>query len=297
MDLKALFDRVVEFIADQRPAVEVVLHDVDGKTWFLTRDGHTLDHKPTMRTGQRLHEFHSVGSLAAWLNRHADPSKTDVLVNTNGLRVDALLDPRDANGEHVTARMLLHPRLRHWHGKFNMMLSQNQLYEVLLAGREDTALTTDSAGKLLDGHFYGDELARQLLQMRAVKSTDIDVRYNEMGTMIWSGRNDTVRVDGKLPSHFSIEVPFFEEMGEEFQYHLRLELRMTVIEKSDPQFKLSCPEIAMRLLEASNDLVENFFKPALDDAFLVSVGSLDHRVVDGRVDAPIGDPGPVEPHR
>jgi hypothetical protein len=266
----------VAALGDASPSV-VTVPDPNGKGHTaLIRDGYKVVQLAGRTKAKREHTFADAESFAAWLLRHADPQKTDILVDEN--QAVAMLDPRDEHADEVVMPIALHPRFARWAAIFGQKVSQKALYKFLVASFEDFP------GAPVEGtnerFSFGEKLAADLLRFEAVRNSEVQIILDERGFTQFSAATDKVQVKGSIPPKFSIRVPMLTgaldpATSEEFVYEVEILLEVVPPEantKGPPAFILTCPKLQLVLTKARADLVVWLRHLLAEKPFLVGLG-------------------------
>jgi hypothetical protein len=242
--------------------------------------GYTVQPLGGRKTGRCEHKIEDVVSLAAWLNRHGDPKRTQVLVGA--VKVSAALDADDPTADLVTCPLAFHPRFEHWRALLGKTLSQRDFQQVVLSALSDFPDVTDSKGAVLGNS--GSGLAAQLGRFSAKTTEEVEVEYDDHGNAI--GAKAGMRHDvspGKLPRSFVVDVPVLLGVdapdGQARLYRVELFLAVEQQPKGPPTFTLSCPGLPIVLRNARLD-ARQYLVGLLYDGFLVGLGELAVQVVD-----------------
>lgn len=278
--IRAALEYLVDLV---RPVAHEIKHQ-NGSRTVIHPEGHVVTFLDGDTRGERLHRFADVDSLAAWLNRHADPKLCEVLVDDS--EVVAGLDPLWPGRACVKADLTPHPRATSWRSILGKGLSQRDLYTHLVASAADfDDHVVQVSGKAQNLGSLGLIIADELSKFRAVVRGEYEAVLDPRGYFQVRGSSDTTEVTGKIPSTFTVEVPWFlgvqlhptsiapDEAWEPIEATYRLELRLAVdvAPGRPPVFQVTCPSLKLVEHQARQDLVKHLDN-MLDDGFLVSVG-------------------------
>jgi hypothetical protein len=241
---------------------------------FLVREGYKVHTEPSGEERRRSHRFQSLGDFAGWLNRHAPPKLTDILVDDE--EAVAFLDVDHPNADRVTCDLVVHPRAARWLGALGKRLSQRDLVKLLLAGKDDTA-----AELLADGTCIGRQaqtMIGEIGKLNVTSLTELRSDVDARGMLTFAGSSESRTINGKIPSSFSVTVPWFVEVldglpvleAREDAYELELLVDFDVVE-GKPQFVLSCPALEERRHEAVQGAIR-YLRAKLHTDFLVGMG-------------------------
>lgn len=237
-------------------------------------------HENAPQRGRRLHTFHSVATMAAWLNRHAKVRKAaEILVDVSTIR--AGLHPQTPFCDSVVCSLDRHPRALRWVNALNKPLSQQQFYRLIVTADEDLGDATNIDGAVLGRS--SEFLAAEIAKMRIVRGGEYTAELDERGNYKIRGGTDTVDVSGKLPSRLVIRIPWFLDVCGESgpadepwvlaEYELELFVDIDAeTEPKNPTFRLTAPGLPMLRHEARRDAAA-WLDDLLDDGFLVGLGA------------------------
>lgn len=233
--------------------------------------GHVLHERHPMR-GHRSHTFTALRSFAEWLNRHANPKGTEILLTDKD--VSAGLTPTLANSDVIYCDLVIHPRAARWISVLTKPLTQREFYRLLLVAEADFPEARASSGESLGSG--GALLASEVAKVRVRTGHDYDAELDARGNYKVRSTNDSQETSGKIPSRFTIRVPWFIDVegvtAEVKVYDIDLYLDINVDKPSDPRFVLTCPGIEMVKHAARSDAAA-WLQALLVEDFLVGLGA------------------------
>jgi hypothetical protein len=209
-----------------------------------------------------------VTDVAAWLNKHAHPDTTQIVVDDD--EISAVLDVRHPKSHEVTGALSVHPSWAPWRQVLGRRLNQRQAHRLLrFAGEAE-----------LDAS--GVKLRSQVGSLTAVTGGEVKATYDARGLATVQSGTSTRAVTEELPATIAVSVPLFvgvllREDGDtlvEPAYRLELELTVEVVDH-EVMFTFECPRLEIAMLRARED-VATCLRQQLDDrAWLVGLGSVE----------------------
>lgn len=237
------------------------------------------EHAPSR--GRRNHTFSSIGSFAAWLNRHAEPTVTEILVGDRSAQ--AGLNPEVPNADVVGCTLVVHPRAQRWLDALGTRMSQRDFYRLIVTADEDLGEACDPSGNVV-GRAAG-LLAAEVSKMRIVRGGEYNAELDDRGNYRMRGGTDTVETKGRLPSRIEVTVPWFLDVHREdivadhpgswveALYILDLHVEIdTETNPKAPAFILRAPGLDLLKHEARQDAC-TWLVELLDEGFLVGLGA------------------------
>ncbi len=246
-----------------------------GRRVVAVREGYNLEYLMGPERGRRLHRIHDITSFADWLNRHADPDRTEVLVDVH--EVTAHLEPADPEGDMVVCQLSLHPLFQAWEAVFGKVLNQ-KLFHYQVRVLFDTFDAINNENTELT---YGSLLMGSLGSLKVSSTGTLKTELDTTGMIKVLASDQGRSVDKQLPPEFSVTVPIIDGVldggldaashGELKTYRLGLLLEVEAGE-SGLAFTVNCPQLAVALRDARRDAAE-FLTGLLKDDFLVGLGA------------------------
>lgn len=259
----------VAAFGDPSAQIQPLPHPSGKGALVAIRDGYVVTAVPGRDQVLRNHVFDDLVGLAEWLQRHAAPETTEILVDQHGV-VRALLSARSVPaGDVVECRLQPHPRLARWLAVFGKGLTQRQIHRLVVGALEDFPRATGTDGTDLGS--AGSALAAQFQRIEVVKGGTLDVRLDELGNTRFAGATDSKEIQAKLPPRFSISVPWFIGADPDAAYSLDVHLSAQADDRS-VTFGLDAPSLDVVRHRAVLDAV-NFLREQLGDGWLVGLGT------------------------
>lgn len=244
---------------------------------LVVQDGYDVHEVDGRSRGRRLHLFHDLASIAAWLNRHAtNREQTEIVMNaalagatpeamkTLG-RVVAHLDPRGVDGDVVECEIARDPVFLAWIAILGKGLDQVTLAEHIRCYRD--SLGTD-----------GTVLLSILQQIKVTVGGSTELHVGGLGEIKLIAGDRRTEASVTIPPEIMVQTAIFDgvvdDLGGAALYHLRLFVSMKFIgdgENKAPVFTLTCPDLAIVLRKALHDAHRDLVN-RLDDNFLVGFG-------------------------
>lgn len=239
----------------------------------VVKDGYSVEDIDGPLRGRRMHTFHDLPSLAAWLNRHAtDRQRTEIVMNAvmNGADPKGLgntvahLTPQEHDGDRVECQIAQVPVWLAWHAILGRDLDQ-----VALAEHVRCYLSS-----------LGGEGNMLLAALRAIKVTaggSSDLHVGPLGEITLLAGDRKTEASVTIPPELNVRTAIFDGVvdatGAACEYVLRLFVSMRFegeVEKR-PVFRLTCPDLAVVLRKALHDAHADLVA-RLDKEFLVGFG-------------------------
>lgn len=273
--VKGFFAGLVDSLGEISPAVKFVPTPDRRNAAALVRHGYEVRGFDGPKINRRTHQIEDAGSLAAWLQKHADAATTEILVSDD--QIVAALRPADINSDIVKVPLAPHPRWKRWAALLGEepKIGQRKLHRHVLACAQDFPPQPIEGGGATSA---GEALAMQLAKFNAVRSQECTCEVDELGYVRFAAAAEKTQITGRLPPKFKIRVPLFlgvEKSGVEPIYELELFLTVEPAEKGPPAFGLTCPELEVVRRTACLDVVEHLRAKLEGDGskpFLVGVG-------------------------
>lgn len=258
----------VAAFGDPSAQIQALPHPSGKGVLVALREGYTVSTHAGPERVLRQHVFDDLAGFADWLQRHADPAATEILVDQHGV-VRALLDSRAVPaGDVVECRLQPHPRLARWLVVLGKMLAQKQIHRLIVGALED--FPRAQAGDGTDLGSAGSILAGQFQRIEVVKGGSLAVHLDELGNTRFAGASDSKEIQAKLPPRFTISVPWFIGADPEAAYDLEVHLSATADERS-VTFGLDVPSLDVVRHKAVLEAVDHL-RALLGDGWLVGLG-------------------------
>lgn len=241
---------------------------------LVLKSGYEVQTIDGPKRGRRLHLFHDLASIAAWLNRHAtDHAKTEIVMNAQQLadqkrklgHVVAHLDPRGVDGDVVECEIAQHPVFLAW-----LAILGKQLDQVTLA--EHVRCYRDSLGA------DGSALLAALQQIKVTVGGTTEMQVGSLGEIRLLAGDRRNEASITIPPEVFVRTAIFDGVMDganvEAEYMLRLFVSMKFVgegENKHAAFMLTCPDLAIVLRKALHDAHQDLVT-RLDADFLVGFG-------------------------
>lgn len=261
-------------------------------TVIVARDGYRIHELAGPNRGRRSHAFDDVASFARWLNRHADPKKTEILVDGSDESIVAALDPSDDLGDLVSCSLPRSPSFEAWSEAFQKSLDQAAFHRLVIANAE-------TLGDAAEG------FAAMLLQVRVATEGNAEAKIDPLGYQRIVGGSRREEAQVTLPPRFSVTTPIFDGIKAVWApreispaacvYPLDVFLTLSIVgELGDRRavFALACPGRDAALRQARRD-VANYLGALLLEGFEVGLGTLEIESVPQRTKAAASPAVPV----
>jgi len=243
-----------------------------GAEQVLVRDGYSMKKLDGPDRRVRGHMYSDLGTFAAALNQHFQPSTTDILMNDHQVVADS--NPHCVGVDIVRCSMSMHPRLSRWDDVLSAQMDQQSTLRLVVSCDGDFPFALTTKGKESSVR-TGEGLAMQLTKLSIAKNSDYQCEIDERGFTRFQAANEKTKMSGALPPRFNINVPFFRGVlnpdGSEMLYNLVMHLRVDA-SGPKPMFVLDCPELPVIRYQALRDAAL-FLERQLDEGFLVGVGT------------------------
>lgn len=239
------------------PPTQDVVPSNDGTHRFVVRDGYKVVEVKGAPLGKVAHVFGDIPSLARWCVRHADPSRTHVLVDVN--RVAAGVDPRDLTADVVTMPWVTHPRLQPWLAATREELTITKLHALFRENRKSIVGFTE---KMLS------DVASCTMLDEGKTEVQMD---HKTGSVTMVGASNQISMRGAVPTEIMISTPRWLGAGNT-EYEQPVLLRWRKASSGLAMFTLILPELAevdQLALAAAADLL----RLQLPEGWDVGVGS------------------------
>ena len=272
-DLRGAIDKIASMAGKpaQPLAAGAGLHGAQAT--FHERDDHDVVRLPL--GCRRLHAFADPLSLAAWLQREADPAAAEVLVG-DGV-VTALVSGRDVDADVVTVELTEHPVWARWKPATRAM-NQKAFHKLLRAAIVDTRELPRRGD---DAYFsQGERLLREMGKIEVRGSVSWTQHIDERGTVALAASSDKTVVESQIPAEITLHVPIFVDVevgGQVPHYAIRALVQVDVVD-GKPFFSLEFPDLALVMLQARKD-VAACLRERLGEGWLVVLGEAKQEVV------------------
>lgn len=201
----------------------------DGVQKFVVRQGYALHQVQGVPVGRCSHVFGDVPSLARWLVRHADPSRTHVLVDTD--QISAGVDPRDPAADVVTMPWVTHPKLAPW-----LDAAEHELNIVGLH-----ALFREQRKSIVG---FSEQLLAAVAQCTLIEDGKAEVTLDHRtGSVIMAGASKSTNLQGAVPTEITIRTPRWIGAGD-VEYDQPVLLRWRKAPSGGVLFRLVLPDMA-----------------------------------------------------
>ena len=246
------------------------VHDLPGAEAITTiRDGHRLEVLPAVHT--RHHVFGDPLSLAAWLLRHGDAARTEILVGD--MLIVALLDPTDGPADAVSCQLAPHPVFGRWKGVFGRPLTQKQFHSFL------RRVGDDFPGQIVGQERFSeaDRLLKSVSGVQVAKDVKYETEIDARGVVTLASAGAKVKVSSEFPPDFEIEIPVFTDItitnyghAAEPKYRIKILLEIDTSGEA-PSFTLDAPDLPITMLAARKDAAR-CLREALGEGWIVGLG-------------------------
>lgn len=193
----------------------------------------------------RQHEFHSVETMIAFLDKYGTPD-TVVLCDLKNRKFEAILDSTSQTGfEFVSCVLHIHPIAARWIGILNRSI-EVQDFAVFVMQNRRSIVDPD-----------GLELAYTFSQVRAAVSIRREIGKGAksinglMVETVINGTKQNAPVD--LPQAIAIQTPIF--LGGD-AYSVEIDLMIDADSDGDVSVVATCSDLDSRMLEACEGMVE-----------------------------------------
>lgn len=242
----------------------------NGRDFAALPDDHTLVEIET-KSPARRHVFHDVADFAEHLNRHADPSATDVLFDGNVGRVSAWFVPRSAGADLVHCELRLHPRWARWKAVLGRPVDQKALYRHLMASPvEDSAPLVSAKGEMLGLQVH--ELAGAVKSIQVKKGLSLEAVLDDRGNYAVRSSGESTDTSVRVPHAIEIRVPIYRLRHDERVYAIEVQVDVDTDGTPCPAFTLVAPGLDLVLAQAQQDAAA-YLRSHLLDGFLVGLGA------------------------
>jgi hypothetical protein len=246
--------------------------DKKGNQYVVVRDGYTIKGLEPPSAAQRVHRFTDLRSFAEWLLRHADPKLTEISVGDE--EVMAVLNGKQVHPDRITCELVKHPTFEAWEDALNVEIGQVAFHQLVRANRESLG-----AG--------AEDLMSSLSQMKAVSGGEVEVHIDPTGFTKFSGRKNTLEVEGAVPPEIRVVTPVYDGVEREEddgeggdallqEYILDVLVRMNY-QADNFTFKLIEPALELVMRSARRDVkrfLDRLLASETTGEFLVGMGTL-----------------------
>ena len=224
----------------------------------IVKEGYDVKRLGGRDEGKREHTFDDLATFAAYLNRHGNAEKVELLLS--GDCAVAALDPQATEPELITCNLDLHPTFKAWKEVLDNPMPQKVFHQLVRGFRGSVE---DSEG-----------LLAALRVVSVARKGEMKSEIDETGATRLNLLTETREMAGTLPPEFVVTTPVFRgilnETGEEIRYSVEMLLSIDIDAMA---FTLNAPALALVEHQARQD-VAAMLKRELNEGFLVGLGSL-----------------------